>query len=137
MIPRPTDVIPKAIMLLISDPVVRAVIKEVLENHGYQVLSTSTLGAAVDTLKDCRPELLITRGYVDNLPGYEAAVYLRKKVPGLPVLMLSGFPDDDRLTNRATLNGFGMFPKPYTVDELMAKVEQVMDQAAGTQKRTA
>jgi two-component system nitrogen regulation response regulator GlnG len=137
MIPRPTDVIPKAIMLLISDPVVRAVIKEILENHGYQVLSTSTLGAAVDTLKDCRPELLITRGYVDNLPGYEAAVYLRKKNPGMPVLMLSGFPEDDRLTTRATLNGFEMFPKPYTVDELMRKVEQILHQADGTQRRTA
>lgn len=64
-------------------------------------------------------------------------MYLRRKHPGMPVLMLSGFPDDDRLTNRATLNGFEMFPKPYTVDELMARVEQILNQAAGTQSRTA
>ena len=122
-------------MLLVSDPVVRDVIQEALENHGYHVFATGTLGAAVDTLKGSRPSLLITRGYVDNMPGHEAAVYLRKKCPGMPVLMLSGFPDDDRLTTRVTLNGFETFPKPYTVDEMIAKVKDVLDRAPGTRKQ--
>ena len=137
MIPRPADVISKSILLLISDSVVRAVIREILEHHGYQVLPAATLGAAVDTLRGIRPDLLITRSYVDNMPGHEAAVFLRRKHPGMPVLILSGFPDDDRLTNRAVLNDFAMFPKPYSAGELVAVVERTLDRAAEAQSRTA
>ena len=125
MIPRPADVISKSILLLISDSVVRAVIREILEHHGYQVL------------RGIRPDLLITRSYVDNMPGHEAAVFLRRKHPGMPVLILSGFPDDDRLTNRAVLNDFAMFPKPYSAGELVAVVERTLDRAAEAQSRTA
>jgi len=35
----------------------------------------ATWGGPVDRLKDCIPELLITRTYVEGLPGHEAAMY--------------------------------------------------------------
>lgn len=136
MIPHPSDVIPQAIMLLISDPVVRSVIQEILEHRGYQVLPAGTLGAAVDMMRHYRPDLLIMRSYVDNMPGHEAAVFLRRKSPGLRVLMLSGFPNDDRLTNRAILNDFAMYPQPYSAEDFVAEVKRVLGQAAGTQSRT-
>jgi len=44
----------------------------------------------VDWLKECTPDLLITRTYVQNLPGHEAAMYLRTKCPAMMVLMLGG-----------------------------------------------
>ncbi len=48
------------ILLLGSEPVVRSVMKEVLEHAGYVVLATGSLGAAVDRLADCEIDLLIT-----------------------------------------------------------------------------
>jgi len=53
------------ILLLVSDPVVRSILKETLEREGYTVMATGDLGRAVDRLKDCIPELLITRTYVE------------------------------------------------------------------------
>lgn len=129
MISRATNNLNISILLLASDPVVRKVIQEILESEGYQVIGAATLGAAVDTLRDCRPDLLITRTYVDNMPGHEAALYLRKKYPGLRVLMLSGYPIDDRLTIRATLNGFDVFPGPYPAAQLLTKVKEVLSAA--------
>ena len=52
------------ILLLVSDPVVRSILKETLECAGYIVLAAGDLGTAVDRLKECTPDLLITRTYV-------------------------------------------------------------------------
>ena len=71
----------KSILLLISDSLVRSVISETLERAGYLVFPTGDLGSAVDWLKSCSPDLLITRPYVSGMTGHEAAKYLHGK-PG-------------------------------------------------------
>lgn len=119
------------ILLLVSDPVVRSILKETLEREGYTVMATGDLGRAVDRLKDCIPELLITRTYVEGLPGHEAAMYLRTKCPGLRVLMLGGLLDDERLEYRAAQQGFEVFPKPYTTAALLQEVRYVLSKPHG------
>ena len=114
------------ILLLSSDPVVRSVIQEALEHQGYSVLSAGDLGTAVDWLKKSTPDLLIIRSYVEGIPGYDAATFLRTKCPGLRVLMVGGLIDDDRLRHRMTLEGFEVFPKPFTATALLEKVRDVL-----------
>jgi len=119
------------ILLLVSDPIVRSVLQETLEREGYIVVATSDLGQAVDRLKQCIPDLLITRTYVEGLPGHEAAMYLRTKCPGLRVLMLGGLLDDERLEYRAAQQGFEVFPKPYTTAALLQEVRYVLSKPHG------
>jgi DNA-binding NtrC family response regulator len=114
------------ILLLVSDPVVRAVLQETLEGAGYTVLATGDLGQAVDRLKWSTPDLLITRTYVQNLTGHDAAVYLRTRCVKMRVLIVGGLLDDDRLRNRETLQGFEVYPKPYAASELLQKVKDVL-----------
>ena len=97
------------ILLLVSDSVVRSILKETLEREGYTVLASGDLGQAVDRLQECIPDLLITRTYIESLPGHEAAIYLRTKCVGMKVLMLGGLLDDKRLAYRAELQGFEVF----------------------------
>jgi DNA-binding response OmpR family regulator len=84
------------------------------------------LGTAVDKLKDTTPDLLIISLYVEDISGHDAAIYLRTKLPGVRVLMTGGLIDDDRLENRMTLQGFEVFPKPFTAAEFIAKVKDVL-----------
>ena len=119
------------ILLLVSDPVVRSVLKETLEDEGYTVHATGDLGQAVDMLKRCEPDLLITRNYVHGLPGHDAATYLRTKCTKMRVLMVGGLLDDDRLRHRETLQAFDVFPKPYPAAELLQKVKEVLSKPRG------
>jgi DNA-binding NtrC family response regulator len=114
------------ILLLVSDPVVRSVMEETLERAGYTVVSTGDLGQAVDRLKHCQPDLLMTRTYIQGLPGHDAALYLRGKCPKMKVLMVGGLLDDQRLNYRAELENIEIFPKPYSAAELLEKVKQVL-----------
>ena len=117
------------ILLMTSDPVVRSVIRDALENGGYTVVAVGDLGSAVDRLKELTPDLLIIRSYVEGIPGYDAATFLRTRSPGLNVLMVGGLIDDDRLLYRMSLEGFEVFPKPYPAATLLAKVKEVLERA--------
>lgn len=119
------------ILLLVSDSLVRSVLKETLEREGYMVLATGYLGQAVNQLKESVPDLLITRTYVQGLPGHDAAKYLRTKSPQMKVLILGGLLDDERLQYRAALQGFSVFPKPYTVAELLQTVKDALNKPFG------
>lgn len=116
------------ILLLVSDPIVRSVLKETLEHEGYTVVATGDLGEAVDRLKECMPDLLITRTYVKGLTGHDAAVYLRTKCTRMRILILGGLLDDERLHNREALEGFRVFPKPYTAAVLLQEVKDVLSE---------
>jgi DNA-binding NtrC family response regulator len=123
------------ILLLVSDPIVRFVIEDTLAGAGYMVLAAGDLGRAVDQLTRCTPDLLITRNYVASMPGHDAAMYLRNKCLGMRVLIVGGLLDDQRLRTREEIQGFEVFPKPYTATELVRKVKEVLakprDRAAG------
>jgi DNA-binding NtrC family response regulator len=116
------------ILALSSEPVVRSVLKETLERAGYTVLATGDMGKAVDVLNECTPDLLIIHPYVADLPGLEAAKYLHAKCPTMRVLMVAGLLNDDRLADRLTLQRFKVFPKPFTVAQLLAEVKEVLNQ---------
>jgi len=120
------SLIKTTILLLVSDPLVRSVLEETLERAGYMVRATGELGQAVDRLKECQPDLLITRTYVQSLPGHDAAMYLLTKCPKMRVLIVGGLLDDDRLRHREALKGFEVFPKPYSAAELLQKVKDVL-----------
>jgi DNA-binding response OmpR family regulator len=114
------------ILLLISDPLMRTILQETLERAGYLVVSAGDVGSAVDRVKDLRPDLLIIRPYVASMPGHMAAHYLRDRAPGLPVLIVTGFMDDQRVRDQHSLKEFYMFPKPFAREELLANVKEVL-----------
>ena len=116
-----------SILLLVSDPIVRSVMQETLQQEGYLVVAVGDLGQAVDWLKMFpSPDLLITRTYVQNLTGHDAAKYLRTKCMTMKVLLVGGLLADDRIYHREALEGFEVFPKPYPAAELLQKVKEVL-----------
>ena len=124
------------ILLLGSEPVVRSVVKDALEQAGYVVLATGSLGVALDTIARSKIELLIIPPHIDNIPGHEAAKYLRARDPRMGILVVAGLLDDDRIKCRADLEGFDIFPPPFTAAQLVEKVEKVLSTAKGRAAHT-
>jgi CheY-like chemotaxis protein len=114
------------ILLLVSEPLAREVIREVLERAGYVVMAAGDLGTAVDRLQESKPELLMIAPYVETITGHDAGKYLQGRSPGLRILMVAGLLADDRLQNRAVLERVEIFPKPFTGAELLQKMKQVL-----------
>ena len=66
------------------------------------------------------------RHYTEGISGHEAAINLRKRLPGVPVLMVGRATDDSRLEDRDIAQGFENFPKPFPGAELLEKVRNVL-----------
>ncbi|HUO27942.1 MAG TPA: response regulator [Bryobacteraceae bacterium] len=115
----------KTILLFHAAPVVRKVIREILEHEGYLVRATGDLGIAVDMIRESPPDLLVVDVYVAHLDGRDAARYLCQKNPGMRVLMVAGMPADQRVEERTTGEGFLVFPRPFAPAELAAKVKEI------------
>ena len=125
---------PHATILLVdSDKVMRSALHDVLQDAGYLVMNAADLGAAVDRLSEAKPDLLITRPYINSMPGRIAADYLRSRSPGLPVLIVAGFMDDDRPATENFVEKLYTFPTPFSRHDLLEKVAEVL--AHNHQKR--
>ena len=115
----------ETILLLASDRRIRSVIEKALESTGYTVLGAADVGAAADLLKKYKFDLLIVRPYTQSVSGHDAAMYLRLKSPGLPVLIVAGLLDDIDLETREAIQQFEIFPKPFTAVELVSRVKEL------------
>jgi DNA-binding NtrC family response regulator len=119
------------ILLLVADPAMRSALDDALREAGYLVSAAGDLGTAVDRLKEMRYDLLITRPYVQSMPGHMAADYLRTKSPGLPVMIVGGFMDDDGVNALNAVEQFTIFPKPFRREDFLAKVSEVLEATRG------
>jgi CheY-like chemotaxis protein len=114
------------ILVFHSAPVVRKVIREILEGQGYVVRATGDLGIAVDMVRESPPDLLLIDVYVADINGHDAALYLCQKSPQMRVLMVAGLPADSRIELRTTGEGFKVFPKPFAPADLVLSVKEAL-----------
>jgi PAS domain S-box-containing protein len=122
------------VLLVEDEPTVRAVVVQVLEALGYEVLEArdgeEALALARDS-KDARSriDLLITDVVMPRMGGLALAERLIAELPGLPVLYISGYPArgagyGGRLDRNAVL-----LEKPFTPQALASKVREVLERA--------
>ena len=114
------------ILVFHSAPVVRNVIREIMENEGYVVRATGDLGIAVDMMRESTPDLLLIAAYVGDIDGHDAAMYLCQKDPKMQVLMVSGLPADQRIEAWTTDSNIMTFPDPFPPAGLVAKVKGML-----------
>jgi two-component system, cell cycle sensor histidine kinase and response regulator CckA len=110
-----------------DDPLVRTVVARELATQGYRVTEATDGEAALERLS--KPEqpfdLLITDLAMPRMDGRELAERAAQVRPGLPVLLMSGHPDE--VTRRVLVEADRPYlQKPFTAEELMSRVEEML-----------
>lgn len=107
---------------------VRALESRVLQSMGLQVLG---FASAEELLACCpaigRPHLLISDIVMPGLSGIDLANRLEKIWPGLNVMLVSGYSDDQRLL-RAMSRGTRVLTKPFSAELLRETVQRRLNQ---------
>jgi DNA-binding NtrC family response regulator len=114
------------ILLVEDERFVREVAAEILLSAGYNVLKARTGAEAMKTfLKSQEPlDLLITDVVLPGQNGYLLSHELVSICPGMKTIFMSGYPEKN-LDESSLINAFYL-AKPFSVDSLMRKVEQVL-----------
>ena len=76
--------------------------KSVLEELGHRIATASNGVDALEQFRDTRFDLVVTDYKMPRMDGLELIVGLRKIVPDLPVILISGFVDSLGLNEEST-----------------------------------
>lgn len=141
VLPRRTAPVPttrghEQILLVDDEPTVREIASEIIQSFGYQVTAAPNGEVALDLAKKrITPfDLVIADVSMPGLSGPELANQLRISWPQQRVLLASGYSDTDVL-NRSTLGTLTWFlQKPFGVNQLGAKIREVLDSPASGPK---
>lgn len=117
------------ILLLDDEQLVQEVSKSALTRAGYTVLATAQPDEAIAaaTSHQGKIALFITnRRLPDGRSGREVAEQILETRPGMPVLHISGYPEEQlRDEGDITPGGFYL-TKPFMPAQLVAKVKEVL-----------
>ena len=104
----------------------RSIVVKILLRAKYNVLAAES-GEAALRISDSHPgkiDLLISDMYMPGLRGPEVAQALAPKRPGLRVLFMSGYADQD--SRSGVPHGANFLNKPFSGKELGAAVEAAL-----------
>lgn len=114
------------IVVIDDDEPVRVMLARLLMAQGFNVVEFETGVAARGWLEDNRPDLVITDIVMPGLSGTELRRYLARKYPRLPVILISGYSADEPAEFAARSPHTVFVPKPFTADELLELVEEML-----------
>ena len=123
---------PGEIVLVVEDEDrVRQFAVEALRELGYTVLHANGAAEAMTKLKK-QPQvsLLLTDIVMPEKTGRQLAESATAMMPHLPVLYMTGFSRNAVVHNGMLDPGVNFLTKPFTLDQLGAKVREVLDAAA-------
>jgi PAS domain S-box-containing protein len=113
---------------------VRRYIRAVLEDSGYRVLEAANGSDALALSEQCPDSihLLVTDLVLPTMNGWEVAQKLREVRPGVKMLFLSGYAEETIGSRGIIPKDVGYLPKPFTPEELTAKVREVLAVSGAT-----
>jgi CheY-like chemotaxis protein len=117
------------ILLLEDEEVVRQLVREILENAGYDVVEARTPAEALDLCEAPeRPiDVLLTDVVMPGMSGPQIASALTRKNPDLRVLYMSGYTDEAVVRHGINDGRTAFLQKPFTSAELTRKVQDVLE----------
>jgi len=119
----------ETILLVEDETVVRQLVAEILESHGYSVLSAGDGPSALELLRRHGDpvELLVTDVVMPGMSGPEVAKAVTSMRPGMQVLYISGYTDSAIGHHGVLEPGIAFLQKPFSADDLVRKVRSVLD----------
>jgi CheY-like chemotaxis protein len=128
----------ETLLLVEDEPVVRTLVRRILESYGYNVLEAANASDALALSEGFvgSIDLLVTDVIMPGgMTGRDLGQQLLRVRPETKVLYTSGYADDAILRRGLLDPGVHFVQKPFTPTVLAQKVRQVLDGVPGERGR--
>ena len=128
--PRLLEALRETILVVDDEAGIRALIVKILRRERYRVLEagSATEAVAVAATHGGPIQLLLTDVMLPDRNGRQLATQLLETRPGLKVMYISGFTDDESVRTGAFPPGARFLQKPFTLGALIGTVREALDQ---------
>ncbi len=125
----------ETVLLVEDDAAVRKIAKLALKEYGYRILEAQDGADALQVVKRQRDHihLLLTDVVMPRIGGSSLVEKLRKRLPNLKVLYMSGYTDDAVVRHSILHEECAFINKPFSPVALAQKVREVLDSAQNEQ----
>ncbi|WP_239307991.1 response regulator, partial [Frankia sp. Cj3] len=117
---------PRSVLICDDDTALLEVLRTVLVDQGYRVVSASSGREALERATADPPNVIVLDLLMPGLNGWETAVELKRRprTADVPIVILSGLTPDD---SNAVPAADEWIPKPLGLGELVTALERVLD----------
>ena len=117
-------------LLLVDDEDnLRSMLDAALRHNGFEITSVATGRAALDAVALSEPDLVLLDVMLPDLDGFEVCRRLRSAGTRTPVLFLTARDGTEDKVRGLTLGGDDYLVKPFSLEELVARVQAILRRA--------
>ena len=126
---------PEARLLVVDDePNIRELLSASLRYAGFEVATAPDGQQALAVAEQFRPDLLVLDVMMPGLDGFGVVRRLRQNGTQTPVVFLTARDGGQDKVTGLTLGGDDYVTKPFSLDEVLARIRAVLRRTAGAQQ---
>jgi signal transduction histidine kinase/ActR/RegA family two-component response regulator len=116
------------VLVVDDEPAVRRLLARILRSRGYDVFETENAQSALAFMSSAnrQMDLVVTDIVMPSMSGVRLAEQIKAQWPAVKILFVSGFPTTDALP-ASDMSSIPLLGKPFTPDQIEAKVREVLD----------
>ncbi len=119
------------ILIVDDDPIVLTSCKRVLEAEGFEVCMVPSADKALEVMKNKTFDILLIDVKMPERDGMYLMRAVKKQWPEVPIVVMSGYPTPETIAEGLKLGAEEFIAKPFTPDELLKIVRQVLPKGKG------
>jgi DNA-binding NtrC family response regulator len=100
--------------------------QRVLSEEGFDVILAESADSALDILERENPAVLLQDIKMPGKDGLYLMERLLEKGPGVPVIVMSGYPTLETIAEAKKKGAVRFLPKPFIPEELVATIREVL-----------
>ncbi|MGE0762150.1 MAG: diguanylate cyclase [Bdellovibrionales bacterium] len=113
----------RRILVVEDDPTIMNLIKQALDEAGYQTATASSAAEAIHLMRSYKPNLVLTDQDMPGLTGLEMLRELRHQLNYVALIFVSGRSDAPLVAQALRAGADDYIRKPFRFEELLARVE--------------
>jgi two-component system response regulator AtoC len=118
------------VLVIDDDPGVRDYMEALVSRQGYEVVAVADGEAALASLEEQRPDLVTLDVVLPGMDGLATLAELKKRMPEVPVVMLSGHGQARNIVEAMRLGASDFLRKPFEVEELELAFQKAFEKRA-------
>lgn len=114
------------VLVVDDESIVLGSCQRVLEEDGFEVLLVTSADETIKAIRDKEPSLLLIDVKMPKRDGIDLMQEVKKKWPYIPIIVMSGYDTAETIEEAAKMGAATFVAKPFTPDELLGAVRQVI-----------
>ncbi|NTU54099.1 MAG: response regulator [Chlorobiaceae bacterium] len=119
----------ETIMLVEDEPYILKLIRDILESHGFTVLTTRDAEECLQTAdeQEHRIDLVVSDVVLPSMNGIEMSRLLQERNPDLKLLFMSAHAPEHVSRQKKLREGVDFIQKPFGIDDFIRAIDRVLN----------